>query len=281
MFQIATLVDSVRVAPKNFGKEFQLAITDELNSKYSNKIVANLGLCVCVFDLVEIEDPIIHPNEGGAFIRVKFRLILFRPFVGEILVGKVKSSDAEGIKVTLGFFDEIFIPASLLQQPCSFDRSERVWIWNYEGNSLFLDVNETIRVRVLSELFLDVPPVEKDLLVVVNSTPQPDDAIKSYARKISCYTITVSKFFYSVGNNCRRWSWNAQLVVLILSGAQILCNKLLQGRVFLVDHKVKRCKQALFCFVNSAGRDVACDRIICIAPILVIDKFGSGNYATA
>lgn len=37
-------------------------------------------------------------GDGGLWHSVKARLVVFRPFVGEILVGKVMSSDEKGIR---------------------------------------------------------------------------------------------------------------------------------------------------------------------------------------
>jgi hypothetical protein len=69
-------------------------------------------------------------------IVVVFRLVVFRPFASEVIVGKVKSSDEDGIRrasiaflesterpdnslppVTVGFFDDIYIPTAYLPQP--------------------------------------------------------------------------------------------------------------------------------------------------------------------
>lgn len=75
----------------------------------------DLGLCISVFDVLEAGDPYVHQGETAAVVKVKFRLIIFRPFVGEILEGKVRSSSEEGIHITLGFFDDILVPASCMQ----------------------------------------------------------------------------------------------------------------------------------------------------------------------
>lgn len=48
-------------------------------------------------------------------VKVKFRLVMFRPFVGEVLEGKVRSSSEEGIHVSLGFFDDILVPPACMQ----------------------------------------------------------------------------------------------------------------------------------------------------------------------
>ena len=47
-----------------------------------------------------------------------FRLIVFRPFKGEVLIGRISSSTPAGIKVRLDFFEDILIPGHLLFDDC-------------------------------------------------------------------------------------------------------------------------------------------------------------------
>jgi len=51
---------------------------------------------------------------GGDKNKVDFRLIVFRPFKGEVLTGRISSSTSNGIKVRTDFFDEISIPCQSL-----------------------------------------------------------------------------------------------------------------------------------------------------------------------
>ena len=55
-----------------------------------------------------------------------FRLLVFRPFVDEVLVGKIKCCTREGVYLSLGFFDDILIPPEALQHPHRFDESDQV-----------------------------------------------------------------------------------------------------------------------------------------------------------
>lgn len=45
---------------------------------------------------------------------VRFRLIMFRPFVGEVIAARLKRSDVNGLPLLLGFFDDIYIPSPLV-----------------------------------------------------------------------------------------------------------------------------------------------------------------------
>lgn len=46
---------------------------------------------------------------GSSHTDVTFKYIIFRPEIGSLITGKIKSCTRDGIFVTLGFFDDIFI----------------------------------------------------------------------------------------------------------------------------------------------------------------------------
>lgn len=92
---------------------------------------------------------------GGAHQYVKFRMIYFRPFVGEVLKGRILSSSEKGIRISLYFFDDVFVPAYLLQSPSEYREQDGHdnWVWKYgeesDGNFVFL-VGSLVRLRVKS-----------------------------------------------------------------------------------------------------------------------------------
>lgn len=58
-----------------------------------------------------------HPTPFSGdtnFRAAEFRLVVFRPFVGEVLIGRIMAATHKGIRVSLEFFDDIFIPDNLL-----------------------------------------------------------------------------------------------------------------------------------------------------------------------
>ncbi|KAI9485093.1 DNA-directed RNA polymerase III subunit RPC8-like protein [Zychaea mexicana] len=158
MFWLAQVEDTVKIEPRNFGKSDNDAITEVLNTKFANKIVPDVGLCICVHDILETVPGMILHLDGCSYMKAKFRLIMFRPYVGEVLTGRVKSCSPAGVRVTLGFFDDIHIPAPALQPGSEFDPAEQVWVWNYEGEKMYMDIEEPIRIRVLREVFTDKTP---------------------------------------------------------------------------------------------------------------------------
>ncbi|BET03174.1 RNA polymerase III [Nesidiocoris tenuis] len=166
MFILTSFKDIIRTPPERFNGDLTSTICQFLNEKFANKVVANVGLCVCLFDIESMDDSYIFPGDGGAHTKVEFRFVVFRPFIEEIIVGKVKNCSKEGVHATLGFFDDIFIPADSLQHPSRFEEAEQVWVWEYDNNGekhdLFMDPGESIRFRVTSETFIETSPISND-----------------------------------------------------------------------------------------------------------------------
>ena len=62
---------------------------------------------------------IIYPGDGAAHITVLLNLLVFRPFIGEIINGTVNHIDEKGIKVSIGFFQDIIVEKYVLPNPSS------------------------------------------------------------------------------------------------------------------------------------------------------------------
>ena len=56
--------DTVSVHPSQFGLPPEQAITNELNKKYANRVLHDVGLCICVFDLAEVGEGKVRYGDG-------------------------------------------------------------------------------------------------------------------------------------------------------------------------------------------------------------------------
>jgi len=162
MFVLVELKDTVRIPPSNFKFKLNDVIADELNRKLANKVYKDVGLCITLHDITKIEESYIFPGDGASHTKVTFRFIVFRPWMEEILIGKIRSCSPEGVHVTLGFFEDIVIPPHKLQHPSRFDQMEQAWVWIYKTedgkiHDLFMDAGEVIRFRVVKEMFTETP----------------------------------------------------------------------------------------------------------------------------
>ena len=86
-------------------------MTDALNRSMANTVVHNVGLFVSVFDLLRVGDSFLL-HDGCSHTPVTFRALVFRPFVEEVLVGRIKSCSKQVRHV---MFAEPFVTCSRLR----------------------------------------------------------------------------------------------------------------------------------------------------------------------
>ncbi|OKL56963.1 hypothetical protein UA08_07805 [Talaromyces atroroseus] len=180
----STISDLVQITPEDFSKFSVVAIEDNINEKYANKVrmisspfqkigivlgltvfskvIQKIGLCIGFYDLLQSSDGLIGHGTGLVNVNVTFRLLVFRPFKGEVILGKILSQDEDGIKIGLEFFEDIFVPKELLFEPSRYDIAENIWVWENDGQPFFYDVNEIVRFRVEAEEWHDQRPTKPE-----------------------------------------------------------------------------------------------------------------------
>lgn len=56
--------DTLAVHPTHFGEPAEQALIAEINKKYANRVLHDVGLCICVFDLVEAGEGKVRYGDG-------------------------------------------------------------------------------------------------------------------------------------------------------------------------------------------------------------------------
>ncbi|KAI9295518.1 hypothetical protein K502DRAFT_324306 [Neoconidiobolus thromboides FSU 785] len=182
MFLLSRLKDTIQIEPVNLNIDFSLALINEINKKYCNRVIHNVGLCITLFDVIEQQDAYLYHSDGCSYVKVEFRMIVFRPFIGEVITGKVKSMSDKGIKISLGFFDDIEILPNLLHEGTKFHTDTQVYIWCNEHGNYEWEKGEEVKVKVEKEIFFDA-----------KSTPNQQESLDEFV-KSSPYQLVCSAF---------------------------------------------------------------------------------------
>jgi len=61
------------------------------------QVYKDVGLCITLYDITKIEESYIFPGDGASHTKVTFRFIVFRPWIEEILIGRIRSCSPEGV----------------------------------------------------------------------------------------------------------------------------------------------------------------------------------------
>nr|GMC46527.1 DNA-directed RNA polymerase III subunit RPC8 [Ipomoea batatas] len=150
MFYLSEIEHTLRLPPHLLNLALNEAIKGELEGLFVDKVIAQLGLCISVYDIRSIDGGFIFPGDGAS------------TYTGEVIAARLKESNAQGLRLSLGFFDDIYVPAVLMPNPSHSEpdpesRNQVRWIWEYEGEKYPIDGTDEIRFRVLEISYPSLP----------------------------------------------------------------------------------------------------------------------------
>mmetsp|Transcript_95529 Transcript_95529/g.169629 ORF Transcript_95529/g.169629 Transcript_95529/m.169629 type:complete len:200 (+) Transcript_95529:89-688(+) len=166
MFTLALIDDDIPIKPADFRDDCRVQLKRQIQIKYIDKVIPNVGLVVEFYNFVQVKDALVYPGDGKnscgeAWVKVEFNLIVFRPAVDEWMVGSVAGSTKRGLLVSLGFFQDVEIPSANLRTPYVYDSGQGMWVWRFkdeetkETTNFFYEKDELIRFRVTAVKFPD------------------------------------------------------------------------------------------------------------------------------
>jgi DNA-directed RNA polymerase III subunit RPC8 len=218
MFCVEVITDTIKVQAADLHSGSTLAtIHQEIDTIYPNRILMDVGLVVGRYDTASSSssssDNLYSSNKDStrqaqhaqkrfitklghgscqgscSHFRVTFALIVFRPFVGEVLIGTIVDSYESGITVSLGFFSAIYVPVYWMLNPSVYDNGVWVWLPTYDDDNnndadngddekpgqaeqqrYEMNVGATIRFRVKSINYTQVTATAKGMQAVTSST---------------------------------------------------------------------------------------------------------------
>ncbi|KAI1722629.1 RNA polymerase III subunit rpc25 domain-containing protein [Ditylenchus destructor] len=168
MFVISTFKHAIRIAPKDLGKDFKTALTEQIDRLFANYVIPDVGLCITFYDFKKIGASFILPGDGFTCTPVVFRYVLFQPFVGEIIEGTISRSSREGVFISMMFFQDIIVEPDKLPKVSKFDDNEQAWYWEYPNDGavvkMFMEASKRVRFRVSSIHYENVEPGAENIV---------------------------------------------------------------------------------------------------------------------
>ncbi|KAK3690791.1 DNA-directed RNA polymerase III complex subunit Rpc25 [Vermiconidia calcicola] len=205
MYLLVSLADVVQIHPSEFNKPSARAIEDYINTKYADKVIHKVGLCLGFHSIISSSEGLIGHGTGIVNVNVDFRLMVYRPFKGEIVLGTITHSNPRaGIYLSQDFFEDIVVPPETLFEGTSWgkdDQGVEAFIWRSKNeatgdeNEFFFDRAENCLYRVEDEQWRDLSPqMQKngqDFLM--------EDAIDDGELRKTPYLIRGSMMFSGLG----------------------------------------------------------------------------------
>jgi len=102
MFYILDVEDHVRVEPKHFGLPTQEAIEKQLKENFVGSITKEFGYVIAVLEINDIKEGVIIPGDGAAYYNSKFKILVWKPELHELVYGTISEITNFGAFMQIG-----------------------------------------------------------------------------------------------------------------------------------------------------------------------------------
>ncbi|MEM4266474.1 MAG: DNA-directed RNA polymerase [Candidatus Nanoarchaeia archaeon] len=147
MFYEVEVKGHVRVPPTSFKEDTKEAVLKRLNEEYDGYISKDLGIVIGVVEVGEIGEGVIVPGDGAAYYETTFKLIVFRPELQEVLLGRITDITDFGAFIEIGAVDGMIHVSQTMDDFVSFSKSN---VLTGKETKRVLKVGDQCRARVIA-----------------------------------------------------------------------------------------------------------------------------------
>ena len=152
MFYKIQVKDRIRVTPDLFGLPLESGIVKMIKAKYDGFVSESVGIVVDVVDVKEIGEGIILPGDGSSFYDTTFDLLVFKPEMQEVVIGKIKDIADFGAFVTMGPMEGMVHIGQSMEDYASLSKDK---VLTGRDTKRSLKVGDVCKARIIAVSFKD------------------------------------------------------------------------------------------------------------------------------
>jgi DNA-directed RNA polymerase subunit E' len=152
MFYKLEVKDHIRVPPDHFGMELDEAVVKRIKKKYDGFISKDVGIVIDVSGVKEIGEGVIIPGDGASYYEATFSLLVFRPEMQEVVLGKVRDIAEFGAFMNLGPIEGMIHISQTMDDFVSFSKDKHL---TGKESKRVLKVGDVCRARIIAVSFTD------------------------------------------------------------------------------------------------------------------------------
>ncbi len=153
MFYEITARSHVRVPPKAFSENTEKSIRGSLKARFENFISKDLGVVIGVTEVVKVGEGIIIPGDGAAYYDTTFKIIVFKPELQEVVVGKINQISDFGAFLEMGPLDGMIHISQTMDDYVSFSKSNTL---TGKESKRSVKVGDVCKARIIAISYKDM-----------------------------------------------------------------------------------------------------------------------------
>lgn len=147
MFKILTIKDEIGVPPTKFDLELNEAVKQALQEQVEGKMHPDIGVFLCVTDVLDVGEGKIIPEDGAIYYPVEFKILTYRPEINEIVIGEVVDITEFGAFTRVGPLDALIHVSQIMDDKISYDVKNSVFVGKKTGYKL--KEGDLVKARVV------------------------------------------------------------------------------------------------------------------------------------
>jgi DNA-directed RNA polymerase subunit E' len=148
MYLKIRLDDKVRVPPNRLGEKLEKVILDVLQEHLEGSIDKEIGIFMCVTQVLDVGEGEIVPGDGGVYYDVRFEALVLRLALQEVIEGVVVETTSFGAFISLGPIDAMLHVSQISDEYINFDEKNSRLIC--QESKRFIGVSDSVRARVVT-----------------------------------------------------------------------------------------------------------------------------------
>ena len=148
MYYKIRLDDKVRVPPNRLGEKLEKVILDVLQEHLEGSIDKEIGIFICVTQVIDVGEGEIVPGDGGVYYDVRFEALVLRLALQEVIEGVVVETTSFGAFISLGPIDAMLHVSQISDEYINFDEKNSRLIC--QESKRFIGVGDSVRARVVT-----------------------------------------------------------------------------------------------------------------------------------
>ncbi|MHA1763756.1 MAG: DNA-directed RNA polymerase [Promethearchaeota archaeon] len=148
IFKLFTLVSRVEIPPFLFDQKKDISARIILAEDLEGIITKEYGFIIAVVDVLVVGPGIIITGNPYTFHEVEFRILTFKPIIGEIVEGEIVEIVDFGAFIRLGPLDGLIHVSQICDDFISYEQVGNRFIGKETGK--VLEVNDIVRARIIA-----------------------------------------------------------------------------------------------------------------------------------
>lgn len=153
MFYKVELKDHIRVPPIYFGDNVEESVLKSIKQKYEGFIDPDLGIVVDVSSVKDVGEGVVIPGDGASYYSTSFELIVFRPELQEVVVGRITDITDFGAFMNIGPVDGMIHVSQTMDDFVSFSKDK---VLQGRDSKRALRVGDVCRARIIAVSFKEL-----------------------------------------------------------------------------------------------------------------------------